>query len=144
MTPQLYGSRATSPSAGIGGVDGGLLRDGAQLPLGDVASTDAEIHLNGREVICSMVRLLTCGRFPGRRMIAKARCAGYFFSTPHRVTPCSTGGHASKARGWRMSIMLTYPQTVLSQARCRCPAMASQSFCWPIIRPPAVIQRLRQ
>ena len=43
MTPQLYGSRATSPSANCRRDDGGLLRDGAQLPLGDVASTDAEM-----------------------------------------------------------------------------------------------------
>ena len=58
-------------------------------------------------------------------MIALRPLRWLLFSTPHRVTPCSTGwACASKARGWRMSIMLTYP-CILSQARCRCPAMAS-------------------
>ena len=32
--PVLYGSRGTSPSAGIGGTDGGFLSDGAVLELG--------------------------------------------------------------------------------------------------------------
>ncbi len=48
-TPLLYGSRATSPNAMIGGLDGRLLKDGDNLPLcPDMVRPDAAMGLADR------------------------------------------------------------------------------------------------
>ena len=88
MTPQLYGSRATSPSAGIGGVDGGLLRDGARLPLGDVASAEDEMtpEWQGRDLLDDEVSHLRAVPGPQDDRFTAAALEN-FFSKPHRVTP---------------------------------------------------------
>lgn len=84
-TPLLYGSRATSPNAGIGGIDGGVLKDGVLLPLGDADPGDSP-EWQGADLINHDLDVIRACLGPqDDRFTAEAVDA--FFNKPFSVTP---------------------------------------------------------
>ncbi|MGC6484969.1 MAG: biotin-dependent carboxyltransferase family protein [Candidatus Puniceispirillales bacterium] len=84
-TPLLYGSRGTSPNAGIGGVDGGVLKDGMILPLGDPAETEAPEWQGGDLMTGDVTMIRACAGPQDDRFTEEA--LALFFEAPFTVTP---------------------------------------------------------
>ncbi len=83
--PLFYHSRSTSPSAGIGGFDGGFLQDGQNIPLGVVETPDAAewmasdtLKVTGQPIRC--VRGPQDDRFTENAL-------SVFFSAEYTVSP---------------------------------------------------------
>ena len=83
--PAFYGSRSTSPGARIGGIDGGLLADGAELELGRPG------NVGGPELAAAPAAdagggAIRCVRGPQDDRFTDA-AIGTFFSAEYTVSP---------------------------------------------------------
>ena len=84
-TPTLYDSRATSPNAGIGGLDGRLLKDGDTLPLLPNLAGGRDLMLTEFAIYPDIGAIRVVLGPQDDRFTAAA--INNFLTTPYRVTP---------------------------------------------------------
>lgn len=85
-TPLFYGSRSTSATAGIGGLDGRMLRDGDVLPLGKPELVPGEAEWMAEPALAGAPDILRCVAGPQDDRFTSAAMET-FFSSGYAVTP---------------------------------------------------------
>lgn len=84
--PKLYGSVATSPNAMIGGVDGRLLQDGAELTLGDDDNSNSPELALGLDAVNDIPEVLRVVMGPQDDRFTK-NALEQFTSKPFNISP---------------------------------------------------------